>query len=59
MSEMRADTSTIGEKVGRRDDPALINDPAEAIKARVLITGVAVGFAGEIDVGQLGTGLRI
>ncbi len=41
------------------DDPALIDHPTEAVEAGVLVAGVAVRFAGLLDVGQVHTRLRM
>jgi len=43
----------VGGGAGAGVDPALIDDAAEAVQARVLIARVAVGFAGLFDVGQV------
>jgi hypothetical protein len=39
----------IGVGAVRGDDPALIDDAAEAVEAGVLVAGVAVGLAGLLD----------
>ena len=41
-----------------RVDPVLIDHPAEAVQADVLVAGVAVALAGLLDVGQVDAGLR-
>ncbi len=42
-----------------RVEPALIDDPAEAVDARVLVAGVAIRFAGLLDHCQLHSGLGL